>query len=57
MRQKTTFYMNWKDYIFRQSLRYSLRLGQYRLPTHRRGAHRMFLVMPSYFKIEVLVMP
>ena len=28
------------------------KIGFYRLPTHRRGAHRNFF--PSYFKIEIL---
>ena len=34
--------------------RYSLRIGCYRIPTHRRGAHRIFFIIPSYFKIKIL---
>ena len=30
------------------------KIGSFRLPTHRRGAHRNFSTIPSYFKIQVL---
>ena len=34
---------------------YRPKIGCYRLPTHRRIAHRKFFIITSYFKIEILV--
>ena len=31
-----------------------LKIGCYCLPTHRRGVHRKFFIIPSYFKIEIV---
>ena len=28
-------------------------IGCYRLPTHKRSVHRIFSIIPSYFKIEI----
>ena len=41
--------------FFSSILRYSLKMGSYRLPTHRRDTRRKFFSMiPSYFKNEIL---
>ena len=42
--------------IFSSVLERQLKIGSYRLPTHRRVALGYFLIIPSYFAIEILAM-
>ena len=42
------------SFIMSNILKRQPKIGCYRLPIHRRGVHRIFFMIPSYYKIEIL---
>ena len=41
------------EFFFSSVFKRHPKMSSYRIPTHRCGVHRIFFIMPSYFKIEI----